>query len=68
LTADTLLLNYISLYRSNPNEPFTEVERALKEAIFPHLIMAVRQNWEQSAPHVSGKSTQQFQFNRDLRH
>ncbi len=52
IDADTQLLNTMSLYRSDPNQPFTEVERALKEVIFPHLIEAVRKNWLVNLPHL----------------
>lgn len=52
INADTQLLNTMSLYRSNSNKPFTEVERALKEVIFPHLIEAVRKNWLANLPHL----------------
>lgn len=52
IDTDTQLLNTMSLYRSNPDKPFTEAERALKEVIFPHLIGAVRQNWINNLPHL----------------
>jgi DNA-binding CsgD family transcriptional regulator len=49
---DTLLLNTMSLYRSDPDHPFSERERILKEALFPHLIEAVRMNWLTNLPHI----------------
>lgn len=52
IDADTQLLNTMSLYRSDPNQPFTEVERALKEVIFSHLVEAVRKNWLTNLPHL----------------
>ena len=42
---DTLLLNTVCLYRSSAANPFSEADRALKEALFPHIIEAVRINW-----------------------
>lgn len=42
----------MSLYRANPNQPFTENERILKEEIFPHLIEATRANWLTNLPHM----------------
>lgn len=50
LDTDTRLLNTLSLYRANPSLPFSEVERALKEVIFPHLIEALRKNWVANLP------------------
>lgn len=52
IDADTLLLNTMSLYRSRPDTPFSEDERALKEVMFPHLIEAVRTNWLTNLPHL----------------
>jgi DNA-binding CsgD family transcriptional regulator len=52
IDADTQLLNTMSLYRSDPNQPFTEAERALKEVIFSHLVEAVRKNWLTNLPHL----------------
>ena len=52
IDADSQLLNIMSLYRADSNQPFTEVERALKEILFPHLIEAVRKNWLSNLPHL----------------
>lgn len=52
ISADSQLLNIMSLYRSNPDQPFTESERRLKEVIFPHLIEALRKNWQANLPRL----------------
>ena len=49
---DTLLFNTMSLYRSNPEAPFSEEERSCKEVLFPHLIAGVQANWLTNLPHL----------------
>lgn len=62
LDSDTQLLNTMSLYRSNPKDPFTEHERELKEILFPHLIESVRANWLTNLPHMLS-ANQRSSFN-----
>ena len=60
LDTNTLLLNTVSLYRSSAENPFSEEDRALKEALFPHIIEAVRINWLNNLSklfHTNRKST-----------
>lgn len=52
LDADTQLLNSMSWYRSDINAPFSEVERALKEALFPHLVLIAQANLLVNLPHL----------------
>lgn len=52
IDTDTGLFNTMSLYRSDQAAPFSEVERALKEVIFPHFIEAVQKNWLANLPRL----------------
>ena len=52
INSDTRLLHTISLHRSNINQPFTEIERALTEVIFSHLFEAVNKNWLANLPQL----------------
>lgn len=52
LDEDTQLLNVICFYRTNPNQPFSENDRLLKEELDQHLIEAVRTNWLTNLPHL----------------
>lgn len=47
------LVQFISLYRADSTAPFTESERALKEALTPHLMQAWRNNWDGVIPAAS---------------
>ncbi|WP_075792140.1 helix-turn-helix transcriptional regulator [Massilia putida] len=40
------LMQFISLYRPEGARPFTEAERAVKEALVPHLMRAWEANWD----------------------
>jgi DNA-binding CsgD family transcriptional regulator len=40
------LMQFISLYRPEGARPFTESERAAKEALVPHLMRAWETNWD----------------------
>lgn len=45
INPDTGLYHLIALYRSDSNRPFSEEERKLQQALFPHLIETYRNNW-----------------------
>lgn len=47
------LMQFISLYRPEGARPFTESERAVKEALVPHLMRAWEANWD-AAPAPDG--------------
>jgi DNA-binding CsgD family transcriptional regulator len=48
------VMQFISLYRPEGARPFTEAERAVKEALVPHLMRAWQTNWE--APPAHGEA------------
>ncbi len=50
------LVQFISLYRTESTAPFTERERAVKEALTPHLMQAWRSNWDSLIPAASEPS------------
>ena len=62
IDADTQLFNSMSLYRANPDAPFSEADRSLKEALFPHLVAASQSNLLTNLPHLF-TANQQSAFN-----